>query len=466
MFKYLITLFLLVVSHAASADGVKSYFDNFSNSKGAFGPNMMQGRSRRVTYRHWAANGGGFIFQAAFRSDVARGLVEEHGVYTGNLFSTNYYELKAEFLLGDANADNLAESDNLEKLSLVSKENPAVYLRAKQMVQNWNLEKLYILRNPSSRLAHGFTARGIGGAEFELEYGQLFVSYYIDASKTNVDLLPLVKLVDSSSLVSSNNFTRIRDRATSLYVTYGPEGAKSGYVNRDQLRALKDIRDSIHNQLTPEVLNMIDAYMGRTKSSKGHAELNEIKALITSYFARGVADINHIAKKGKITVVGLAAINVKTPKVDDLLAYANELVENRQRMLSSEVALSEKYIQLAYTSTAASFLFDKTRAYISQNRINGENIKELTGVLYRALYLQGFINEDRFAQGDNASADFDEYEEMYDDLLTEIITNVKTAYAPYTDKWIEVDSHMGDITDYSIRASAVGLFNHILDKMD
>lgn len=465
MFKILITLILLG-SSTASADSVQSYFDSFSRSKGAFGPNMMQGRNRRITYKHWAANGGGFIFQAAFRSEVARNLVEEHGVYTGNLFSTNYYELKAEFLLGSATADNLAKSDNLEKLVSVSSTNPQVYARAQQMVQNWNLEKLYILRNPSSKLAHGFTARGIGGAEFELQYGQLFVNYYIEASRTNVDLLPLIKLVDSSSLVTSNNFTRIRDRATSLYVTYGSGGVKGGNVNSEQRRALKDIRDSIHNQLTPEVLNMIDAYMGRTRSSQGHAELNEIKALITSYFARGVADINHIARKGNIEVRGLNAINVRKPKIDDLLVYANELVANRQAMLSTQVKLSEKYIHLAYTSTAASFLFDKTRAYISQNRINGSNMKELTGVLYRALYLQGFINEDRFAQGDNASADFDEYEEMYDDLLTEIIENVKAAYTPYTAKWVEVDSHMGDITDYSIRASALNLFNHVLDKMD
>ncbi len=466
MFKGLLATVLFLGS-TASASSISSYFEHFDGkSKGAFGSNMMQLRNSRITYNNWLKSGGGVVFQAAFRSEKARELVEEHGVYTGNLFSTNYYELRAEFLLGDAEASNLSSKDNLSKLVEVSKTNTAVFLRAKQMVQNWNLEKLYIQKNPGSGVARGFTARGIAGAEFELRYGPLFVNYYVEEASRNTDLLALIKLVNSSSLISSNNFTRLRAKASALYETYRPGGPKSANVGSARLSQLKDIRDSIHNQLTPEIINMIDAYIARTSPSQGHAELNEIKSLIRSYFARGVVDVKHIAKKGKISTEGLDALNVKSPTLEDLKSYANSLVENRQAMLSSVVALDQKYLHLAYTSTAASFLGDKTKVYISKNRLNADNLQDLTGVLFRILYIEGFLNEGWFATAENTASDFDSYELMYDDLLTQLTDHVKASYAPYTEKWREVDVHMDGIVDDSIRGSSIGLLNDVLDKMD
>ena len=335
MLKYiLITSFF--VSQSVFAASIPSYFQKFEGKyKAPFGLNMLQFKDKRTSVKSGAVGSGPILFQVAFRSEVAKQLVEEHGMYTGNLFASNYYELKAEFLKGNPHVQALSADDDLSKLVQVSKGNPAVYKRAQQMVKNWNLEKLYILKNPSSRISRSFKERGIAGAEFEQKYGQLFTNYYIEESNTNLDLLALVKLVDSSSLVASSSFTKIRDKATSLYETYKPEGSKGRYVSKGVLAQIKDIRDSIHNQLTPEVINTIDIFMSKTKSSQGHSELKVIRKLIKSYFARGVTDINHIAKKGRIKVSGLSAINKKRPDLKSLMNYANELVLNRKNMLSS-----------------------------------------------------------------------------------------------------------------------------------
>lgn len=458
-----ITLTLAFVSVTHAQTEVKSYFDKIeATSKGPFGQNMMQMSSRRISYNQWASSGGNFIFQSAFRNDTAKALIKDHGIYTGNLFSTNYYELRAESILGNPDADNLNSNHGLQTLVDVAKINPLVFERARQMVQNWNLEKLYILKNPSSRLARSFALRGISGAEFEIKYAQEFVDFYIETAPAEIDMLLLTKLMNSSSLVESNNFTRIRDKATVLYENYRSGGPKGHTVTSQQVSQIKFIRDSIHNQLTPEVLTFIDAYL----KQKNNPELVEIKGLILTYFARGVADINHVAKKGDIQPVGLDKINVKSPVLSDLTAYANELTAVRNSLKTDQVKLGEKYLGFAYMLTASSFLFEKTRAYIDQNRINESNIGELTVLIQTLLNLEGLIKTSDISNPGAVPTDFDNYEVFYDDLLSVIMTNIKDSYSPYVEKWQQIDDRMSGILDDTLRSSSMGLFDHILDKMD
>lgn len=452
----------MLVMTTAKASDIASYFAAIEKeSKGPFGPNMMQMNSKRVSYNQWASSGGGFIFQSAFRNATAQKLITDHGIYVGNLFSTNYYELRAEALLGDASAANLKSDQGLGALVLASQQDPQVFARAKQMVQNWNLEKLYIAKNPSTKLARSFALRGVSGAEYEIKYAQEFVDFYISEAPSDVEFLLLARLVNSSSLVESNNFTRIRDKATALYEIYSA-GSKSNTVTSQQLREIKFIRDSIHNQLTPEILTLIDNYLGK----KNNPELVEIKALIQSYFARGVADINHVAKKAKITSSVLSKIDTKKPALENLVAYTNELFDIRQSLKTEQIKLGEKYLSYAYVLTASSFVFEKTRAYIDQNAINSSNIGELTELIQKLLYLEGVIAKADIQGAASIPSDFDDYEMFYDDLLTLIMENIKSAYNPYMQKWKEVDSHMDGMLDDTLRSSAISLFNHILDKMD
>jgi len=452
---------------AASALEIESHFEKMSGDyKQPFGKNMMQQRNGRIEYRTWAKRGGSFIFQAAYRSVEAQALLSEHGMYTGNLFATNYYELRAEFLKGDAKASNLQEQDDLNALVAASKSNPAVFARAKQMVQNWNLEKLYVLKNPSSRFARSFQARGISGAEYEQEYGRDFTNFYIESSVSNKDLMPIIRLVDSSALVSSSSFTSIRNKATSLYETYRPGGIKGHLISEQNLKRLKGIRDSIHNQLTPGVIKVIDTYMSETRSSAGHSELSSIKSSIESYFAKGATDIRHIAKKGDLEVKGLKAVDTRNAKLEDMMAYSAELVANRKMMLTNEVALENKYLVLSYTSTAASYLAGKLSRYIRKNTINGSNIGDVTLVATQILYIQGLIESPVVAAPADVPADYDDYELLVDDLLTEVVMAIREAYSPYMAKWEKVDKRLSGIMDDTVRASSITLLEEIMDKMD
>ena len=451
MFKCLSFIIVFAFVTNASGESVESYFKVLNETrKGAFGPNMMQGRSSRITYRRWAQTGSAFIFQSAFRNKTAKALLEEHGVYTGNLFATNYYELRAEFILGDRDATHLASTDGVERLIEVSQGNPAVYDRATQIILNWNLEKLYVLKNPNSRIAKGFGIRGVGDANKEREYATEFVNYYVTESDSNQDLMGLVKLTDSSALFTSSNFTTIRDDATRLY---------ENYPNR----AIKRIRDNIHNQLTPDILVQIDAYLS---ANGGPQALRNIRAKIVSYFARGVADINHIAKKAAINTDKLGPINTGRPSLEALADYANDLVAQRNKMMTSEVSLEQKYIYLGYTSVASTFLFEKTKKYVENNRLNGSNLNEVNRVMLSLLYLRGFFNSDVLERYSNVPTDFDGFEAFFLELFDIVLRNIKTPYSPYISKWEQADSAMGGIVDDTLRSSAMGLYDTILEKMD
>ena len=392
-----IILSLLMVSSIASAENIGTHFKKLNKiTKGAFGPNMMQSWSRRRTYNNWAAAGSpGSYFQSAFRNKTAYQLLDEHGIYTGNLFTTNYYEIRAEFLIGDRDAANLSKEQGLKALVKASNSNPQIYDRATQMIQNWNLEKLYVLKNPSSRIARGFQIRGVGGAEFEQKYGQEFVNYYVHETTSNEGLLALIRLTEASALFSSSNFDRIRNKATALY---------KNYPTRD----IKRIRDSIHNQLTIDVIGRIDTYL--KSNSNGKRSLLEIRGLIVSYFAKGVADISHIAKKAEIPDNGLSKIKVKRPKLSDLVVYADNLMTERKKMLTDEVSLNEKYIYLGYTSVASTYLFEKTKSYVLANAINGTNIREVTDIIMKLLYLKGLVDDDVVELALTVPTDFDGYE--------------------------------------------------------
>jgi|GEM_PF-5352241 len=467
----LLRLALIFICGTASALEVEDHFKGMQGDyKEPFSLNMIQGRNRRLVYRDNTGYGfseGRDEFLSAFRSKKARALLQEHGIYTGNLFATNYYELRAEFLKGDADATNLDyKVDNLEALVRVSKSDPRVFQRAQQMVQNWNLEKLYMLKNPSSQAAKSFQLRGVGGAENEQKFGRRFVNFYIESSVSNADLMPIIRLADSTALVESTSFTKIRNKATSLYETYAPGGAKSNLVSQSNLKRLKGIRDSIHNQLTPDIIDVIDTYMGETKSSAGHTELESIKSSIESYFAKGVVDIKHIAKKGDLEVIGLDAIDTKNADLQDLLQYSAELVENRRRMLTDGVALENKYLVLAYTSTAANFLTRKLSRYIDKNAINGSNIGYVTLVSTQILYIQGLIEHPVVMPPADIPADFDDYELLVDDILTEVVAVIQKAYSPYMAKWEKVDKRLSGIMDDTVRASSITLLEEIMDKMD
>ncbi len=94
----------------------RALFDQINqSSKGAFGLNVLQGKQNRTTVRSGQMPEGGVVFQAALRNEPAAELAEKYGLYTGNLFSPNLFELFNDFVYKDPSANH---DMPMEKLTL------------------------------------------------------------------------------------------------------------------------------------------------------------------------------------------------------------------------------------------------------------------------------------------------------------------------------------------------------------
>ena len=120
------SLLLLTASHSVTAKTVspedataaQQLFTqiNTNDEKGAFGLNSLQGAHNRTTVLSGKMPKGGVVFQADFRIKPAEKLALDYGLYTGNLFSTNLFELIGEFVYQDRNKNHNMPVDKLYKV--------------------------------------------------------------------------------------------------------------------------------------------------------------------------------------------------------------------------------------------------------------------------------------------------------------------------------------------------------------
>ena len=248
------------VPQAVQLGEARALFDQINeSSKGAFGLNVLQGKHNRTTVRSRRMPEGGLVFQAALRNEPAAELADKYGLYTGNLFSPNLYELFNEVVYKDPSANHDMPMDELYAVG-----NEA-FPMARQMVLNWVVEKHYIEQFPETQLTRGFYYRGIAGSEFEEKYAREFMSFYLNFMQDEMDYLPLYLLAQKSPLLASAELEEVRKKIADSYdylkSRYSDSRGKVKPEHREKIDALFMIRNRIHNQLTPDIIPMLDDYL-------------------------------------------------------------------------------------------------------------------------------------------------------------------------------------------------------------
>jgi hypothetical protein len=259
---------LLVVSAVAHAEvpqgdqlkEARALFDQINQlDKGAFVLNVLQGKHNRTTVRSGRMPEGGVVFQAALRNEPAAELADKYGLFTGNLFSPNLFELFNDFVYKDPSANH---DMPMEKLYAVGEE---AFPKARQMVLNWVVEKHYIEQFPDTQLTQGFFYRGIAGSEFEEKYAREFMSFYLNFMQDEMDFLPLYLLAQKSPLLASAELEEVRQKIAASYdylkSYYSDDQGRVKPAHREKIDTLYRIRNRIHNQLTPDVIPMLDNYL-------------------------------------------------------------------------------------------------------------------------------------------------------------------------------------------------------------
>jgi hypothetical protein len=454
--KVLITLLALTFSLTAKA-GLKEDFAALNHiSKGPFGLNMLQGSSSRgaVNDGHWPSK---VLFQAAYRNETAEKLVANYGLYTGNLFATNYYELMGEYVYGDAHSNHPLDHD-----ALIGKGAEAIG-KANLIVQNWVLEKHYAEHFLDSRLSRAFKLRGISGSEFETTFAQYFFNFYLSSMTNEFQYLPAFLLVTKSPIVESSSLQRARDLISNTYDFYSTARGTSDPM----VAAIYKLRNAIHNQLSKDVIRQIDAFEKSYPSLRrdGDNSISEIRSILVAYYSFGPDKIAKQAAKLGFGDIKAAAEKLAKQGANEagLLELSKVAADWRTNIANpSWVENGKRGLALALVSTITQYLNKE----LMDLRHPGPQAVEAA---INTVYAEGFLIKDNWdffaaeARGNGSLAS----------LLADVIevasggqdSTLAQAFSKAYPLWLSAEPKMQYFMDNTIKSSSLATAAAVAEKV-
>ncbi len=454
MYRIVLT-FILMLATSTVAASPESIFSEIENTrKGPFGYNYLQGTRGRSKVLSGAPSGD-FLFQAAYRNEVAETLATEHGFYTGNLFTTNYYNLMSETIFDGA------QSFSLDHEALMSV-GASRMSESVEIVKHWVLEKYYISKFPDSGITRGFNTRGIAGSEFEQEYANYYFSYYLSFVEDSFQFLPVYLLAKQSPITNSSSLEKSRDMIKVAY---------DYFVNRwgasdSRVRGLYKIRNAIHNNLSENVLPMIEIYLEENPwyAANGNTYLQEIHRMLSEYFQADAGKIKELANASGLTdLVGAAqTVEEQGVSVKTLFLLSQTAVESKKALSTSAVAWTKKAKALATIVSATDF--------INKEVIKFEKVEssELAQTLLNLIFIEGFLIEDNWAYfyDELSSGDSEALSSTLVDVIDVAAMTMDDVFLSTVTAWSQASGQSGvqQFRDDVLKSSSLNSVSVILNK--
>ncbi len=442
MSKWIISL-LTIFYFNAHAD-LASDFNALNNiEKGPFSLNYLQGPLKRTTIKS-GQYPSKVLFQAAFRNETARVLSEGHEFYVGNLFTTNYYELLGEFGFSNAYGSHPLKHEKLYSNSA------AAMKKATKMARHWVLERHYIHELPNSKIARAFRLRGISGAEFETKYARYFFEFYLSSMTDDFQYLVASLLVQDSPVVDSSGLKSARSVIAKIYDDYsGKYGSRNSTIRR-----IYKIRNTIHNQVSPEAIKMIDQLLADQPQLKRDRRFGQVRDNLIAYFSFSIDTVRKMAGDLDLSSLKSAATNVKSSgsSPDSLLNLSLALAHLKTDLVYNKSLPKEKM-----ASSLA--LIAKTNGYLNRELSKGQGLgsKAYIEALCNVIYSEGFLIKDNWEYYRQSISEADE--STAKSLLAEIISvttdTLFYAFEPALNQWISVEPKMSGFSDNVIKSSAI-----------
>jgi hypothetical protein len=446
--KHIFLTLAVVLSVGLAQAGLQDNFEKIESTyKGPFSLNYLQGSQGRVAIKESSATPPGtFQFQAAFRNDTARAMAEQDNFYMGNLFTTNYYELTGRYVYNDPYGSFALDHKAMAAAAPLASDQVA------SIVRNWVLEKSYITFLPHSVTAKSFRLRGISGAEFEYEYAFYFFNFALTAVSGDFQFLPLFLLAKTSPLTDAAALDRARTMVAELF-----DAARLRYGEKDSsVRDLYAIRNSIHNQISPNVVGQISNFLNKYPgfSANFRKSLVTIQDIVRNYYNVGPQQIIKLAKTLEMTSV----INATQVVADEgfsaqrALDLSNTLTDVRTQLAEKSLPYEKRAQALVLLATAAQYLNKELSA------LENPAGKEPLLAVLNLLYVEGFLirdNWDYFRSEISTAGDTSAAIAMIPDLV-EIATDTLTqAFTPALDQWISLEPKMQYFMDNTIKSSSL-----------
>lgn len=429
--------------------GVSEDFKRIENQrKGPFTLNYLQGTSSRVVVTDGDGSPSGqFLFQAAYRNDVAKSLVSQYQLYLANLFTTNYYELMGEYVYG-----NPFGSHPLNHQGLLEKGDYAIE-KANTMVKNWVLEKYYVSRLPESKLAASFQIRGISGAEFEQTYAQYFFNFYLSSleGKNEFYYLPAYLLLQSSPVGQSSQLDEAR-RLISVSYDYF---VKRWGTKDSRVRDLYELRNAIHNQLSKAVIDLIDLYVKKHSfyRAEGHTYLFRIKKILQDYYDFKPDKILAMARKLNLSEVEQAARAADPSQPETLAQLSQAVAELKLGLIQSQsIPWSKKAEAFVLISSTAQYL-NKEVGEMSQWH------SSLSQTLVNLAFLEGFLIQDNWTYFLEEAKGSGSPKAMLTDLVMIASDTMDEAFRPAYSIWSQLSPKMERFKDDVMKSSVLNVIS-------
>lgn len=455
MKKYLAIASILLGS-LAHADLPAEFAEVVKQAKGPFSLNYLQGTENRVEVTNTVKAPKGFLFQAAYRNEKARNFAKKYDFYLANLFSTNYYELMGEYVYNDAFG-----SHGIDQKALVDKKEASIG-KASSMVRNWALEKYYVEKMSDSKLAHSFRIRGISDAANEQKFATYFFNYYLSAINEDFQFLPAYLLAQKSPISSMSSLDKARNLVAQTYDYFV---AKFGASDK-RVKPLYQIRNAVHNQLSPQVITLIDDYDKNFPfyRAEGNTYLFDVKKILVEYYSINAAKIADIAGKIKLNNIkdSAKAIAAEGPNLKNLYTLSSLVADLKTELQNTNVVSFE-------AKAEAIMLIAKCSQYLGKEISVMTKIDDKTAyqVVLNAIYMEGFLIKDNweYFKGELAgAADFAAAQQLMADVLSIGMDTIDSAFEKSLAQWISVEPKMQNFRDDTIKASALNLISLVEQK--
>lgn len=455
-FRFFTSICLFLFTFNSFAGLVEDFEKVNSQRKGPFSLNYLQGTRSRVVVDGGAPSGK-FLFQAAYRNDLARGLVSNYNLYIANLFTTNYYELMGEYVYADAYGSHDVAHEALLAVADVAMPKATV------MTRNWVLEKYYLIKNHNSKLTNSFQIRGISGSEFEQAYAVHFFNFFA-AGLSKVDeleFLPAYLLLKESPVNDSNSLAKARQLILDSYDSFAARWGK----NDQRVRDLYELRNAIHNQLSKEVINQIDRYVARYPFYKkeGHTYLFTIRKILVEYYDFRAEKISVLAKQiGLRNIEALAAMaEAGDPAVLQELSQA--VAELRRDLSTTDSVVWNKKAQ-------AMLLISYTAQYLSKEinqapALNGD----LLQVMVNLAYMEGFLLQDNWQyfleESVAAATDTSKTKELIANVIEISLDSINSTFKNEFTQWNQLSEDLANFYDDVAKSSSLNALSVWADKL-
>ncbi len=459
------------VARAEVSPDLKKAFNSMDGYRGPFGKNIIQGEGGRKITPSFPPKR---LFQGAFRSNKSgRLMARDFNFYVGNQFPSNYYELMEEFVFRDKYALQAAGNDDqpdtasykpfrpLDHEALFNNRAKAMP-RAVEMARHWILEKHYTSAYPQALLTKSFQRWGVSDSGDEEIYARYFLNFYLSSMYSDLQFFPAFVLLKQSTVGDA-------DKSGSLQTA---RNLVANYPN-DYKDELGRIRNAIHNQLSPEVIDMIDAYVKR----KGrNSTLSKVRAILVDFYSFDPQKIAKLAEKLGLKEMQDAAIHLsddiakeRTSSLELLSELSSHAADLKNKIGDAKVIeASKKTDALLLISYATQFL--NSRLTNDKNYSVDEVVSKVAAIaILNTIYSEGLLTSKNWVyfvgRVKKASSNADRAAVLSD--ATKIgIKTIMFSVQEALEQWKSIDPKMENFIDNAAKSSALNTASVVLLRIN